>query len=102
MTVNNVIMACIDDFLQFFIGRNISCFERISLKGNIIIVVTKRNLTICRIIIIITGRNGCLPPVFLEHLQKRQMKFHNMFFYYCRNKKYFCHRIFNSLSFKFA
>lgn len=67
--------------------------QRISSKRNIEVSVTIRNLTIFGIIIIIASCHCCFPSHFLEHLQIRKVKLHDVRLHYGSNKQNFSHTL---------
>lgn len=84
--MDDIILTIINYTLQFIICLQITRFQWVALKRNVIVDITIRDYAICRILIIVPCCDRSLPAHFFEHFEIWNVKLHNVRLYNGRNK----------------
>ena len=92
MAVDNVIIACIDDLLQFAVRSSIRRTKRKALKRHIKVCIAVRNDTLLGIVIVIVRCDSSFSSHILKKLQTGHVEGHDMTSDYLRNEQYLFHK----------
>ena len=87
MTVDDIIVFPVDDFLEQLVSFQILRLPGHPFKGNIIVLITIWNHAVSRILIVIPGCHRRLPARLLKELQIGNMKLHDVGLYHGRHEQ---------------